>query len=489
MLEDLLLEGAQPDYADSIRAIAARWEAILPPIRLRNLESGDLPAGILAILESEELADDVILAVAGDLASLSWWRGPPLRDDQRARLNALTRPLLTQIADGIGMEPRTLPRSRVSRAQVLFVGTLLDPAHSPSSGAIDYAAALAADPEIDRIEIVHSGEITSAMSAYIGSRLGSFPASRGLALLSTKNNPDFLVDILGRGPCTFHFWGEPALSPVISVASRLGPTLMFTCADEPPVQFADVYWYFQPEDRIRKLWADQGAPAAFLERYAQLSSGPCLDGPQPEPITRSAAGFPEGAFVIATVGNRLAVEMDEAYITGVELTMKDRPNALWLVVGGLPEYLLSAFEQVLGPRFRHVPYSRELDRLMTLVDVFANPFRTGGGNSANLALGAGAAVLTLARGDVSALVPDGFVASDQEEYFSYLGFLMDSPELLAAVKAEQGRYNTRMRDQSLFLREIQGLVSLAVDRYEARGYGAPLTETIFAPTARLAAAG
>ena len=181
MLEDLLLEGAQPDYAGSIRAIAARWEAILPPIRLRSLESRDLQAGILAILESGELADDLILAVAGDLASLSWWRGPPLRDDQRARLNALTRPLLTQIADGIGMEPRTLPRSRLRRAHVLLVGILLDPAHSPSSGAIDYAAALAADPEIDRIEIVHSGEITSAMSAYIKSRLGSFPASRGLA--------------------------------------------------------------------------------------------------------------------------------------------------------------------------------------------------------------------------------------------------------------------------------------------------------------------
>jgi hypothetical protein len=263
---------------------------------------------------------------------------------------------------------------------------------------------------------------------------------------------------------------------------------MFTCADESPVQFADVYWYFQREDRIRKLWADQGAPAAFLERYARLSSGPCLDGPQPEPMTRSAAGFPEDAFVIATVGNRLAVEMDEAYIAGVELTMRDRPNALWLVVGGLPQYLLSAFEQVLGPRFRHVPYSWELDRLMTLVDVFANPFRTGGGHSAHLALGAGAVVLTLARGDVSALIPDSFVASDQEEYFSYLRFLMDSPELLAAVKAEQGQYHARMRDQRLFLKEIQGLVSLAADRYEARGYGAPLSETIFATPARLPAA-
>lgn len=91
---------------------------------------------------------------------------------------------------------------------------------------------------------------------------------------------------------------------------------------------------------------------------------------------------------------------------------------------------------------------------MTTVDVFANPLRTGGGNSANLALGAGAAVLTLGEGDVSALVPDSFAASDADEYFRYLGFLMDAPELLAAVKAEQGAHNARMRDQGVFLKEI-----------------------------------
>ena len=69
MLEDLLLEGAQPNYADNIRAIAAHWESVLSAAQLRDLaardlESGDMQAGILAILESGELADEAILAVA-----------------------------------------------------------------------------------------------------------------------------------------------------------------------------------------------------------------------------------------------------------------------------------------------------------------------------------------------------------------------------------------------------------------------------------------
>jgi hypothetical protein len=489
MLEGLLLEGAQPTYADNIRAIAARWEAILPPNRLRDLEFGDLHAGIVAILESGEVSEDVILAVAGDLASLSWWRGPPLRDDHRARLNALTRARLTRIADRLQSAPRVLPRGQLRRSHVLLVGNLLDPLHSPSGGAIDYAAALASDPAVNRVEIVHSGEILPAMRTYVEARLGRFPASRGVALISTKDNPDFLVDILSRGPCTFHVWCEPALSPIIGVVSRLGPTLMFTCADEAPVQFSDVYWYFQTKAHIEKVWKAHSAPQEYIDRYVRISALPSPEPRPLEPMSRASIGLPEDAFVIASVGNRLGVEMDEAYITGIELALRSQSKAVWMVVGGLPDYLLSAFEQVLGDRFLHVPFSRELDRLMTTVDVFANPFRAGGGYSASIALGAGAAVLSLAKGDVSSLIPDSFVASDQEEYFRYLGFLMDSPELLAAVKAEQGQHNARMRDQAVFLKEIQGLVRLAADSYEARGCGAPLSQTVFAPAARLAAAG
>ncbi|MFM8377593.1 MAG: hypothetical protein ACKN9P_16285, partial [Phenylobacterium sp.] len=444
-LEDLLLEGAQPTYADSVRMIATRWSGLLGPDFMSGHDPDDLQERVVVAIESGGLADDAVLTLAGDLASLAWWRGPALPYGLRGRLNAVTRGILTRISDGLQMSPRSLPHGRLRRAHVILAGNLLDPPHSPSAGAIDYAAALAMDPQVDRVEIVHTGGVTPAMRTYIEARLGHFPASRGLALVSTRDNPDFLVDILGRGPCTFHVWGEPALSPTTSVVSRLGPTLMFTCADEPPVQFADVYWYFQAEERIRRLWAVQGAPEAFIDRYVRLGSGPCLDGPPPEPLSRRDLGLAEDAFVIATVGNRLAVEMDEAYVTGVELTIRDRPECVWMVVGGLPDYLSSAFEQVLGPRFVHIPYSHQLDRLMTTVDVFANPFRTGGGNSANLALGAGAAVLTLGEGDVSALVPDSFVASDADEYFRYLGFLMDAPELLAAVKAEQGAHNARMR--------------------------------------------
>ena len=488
-LEDFLLEGAQPQYADAVRTIAERWSALFVPQDFARLNNENLYATLATQIEGDDIEDAVRLLVASDLNSLAWWRGPEVPPEVRARLSRLTRSVLTRISDGLDMAPRQLPASRLRRAHVLFVGTLLDPAHSPSGGAIDYAAALAMDPKVDRLEIVHSGDITDPMRAYIRERLGGFPASRGLAFISTVDNPDFLAGILGRGPCTFHVWCEPALSPVISVANRLGPTLMFTCADEAPVQYADVFWYFHTPETIRGLWEAQGAPPVFAGNYVQSLSGPCLDSPPPEPIPRPEVGLDPDAFVIATVGNRLGVEMDEAFITGMELAVRDQPNCVWMVVGGLPEYLSDACRQVLGHRFLHIPYASPLDRLMTTVDVFANPFRRGGGNSANLALGAGAAVLSLKFGDVSALIPESFIAETPEEYFRYLSFLIESPELLSDVKAEQFQHNARIRDQKAFLANLQKMVRLAGERYAARQGGARLSETVFAPEAELARAG
>ena len=129
---------------------------------------------------------------------------------------------------------------------------------------------------------------------------------------------------------------------------------------------------------------------------------------------------------------------------------------------------------MLGSRFLHIPYATPLDRLLTTVDVFANPFR------------AGAAVLSLRAGDVSALIPDSFVASDPGEDFRYLDFLIESPAFLAAVKAEQFRHNSRMRDQDAFLANLQQMVCLAGERYAARQGGARLSETVIAPEQALA---
>jgi hypothetical protein len=486
--KEFLTDGAQAAYLPSLEQIADNWSNWLKPEILEGINDETLYPRIVGSLESGELSDAVRLQIGTDLTSLAWWRGPAIPLDLRARIDSLTRSILTDVADALVLGPRGLPPSRLRRAHVLLVGALQDPGHSPSAAAIDYAAALARDSRIDRLEIVHSGTLSPAMLAYITDRLGGFPASRGVAMVSTQENQGFLADILSRGPCTFHVVCEPALSPVISVVSRLGPTVMFTCADAAPVQYADVYWFYHSADYMAPLWRGQGAPKVFIGNYVQSLSGPWRETLPPSRLSKSDIGLPDDALVIATVGNRLGIEMDEAYITGMELAVRERPDCVWMVVGGLPEELSSACKQVLGKRFLHIPYSRELDRLMTTVDVFANPFRAGGGRSAYIALGAGAAVLTLGDGDACTAIPEDVRAADPTDYFRRLEMLLDSRELLEAYKTYEADHFRLVCDQKAFLANLQKMVRLAGERYAARQGGARLSDTVFAPRGVLAAA-
>lgn len=487
-LEEILAEGACDADLPVLRQIAEVWSNLLRPDQLSGLDATNVPERIVRVIETGDLDESAQITLASTLLELSLCRPATLTSPLRARINLICRPILTRLADSLTMTPRSLPLSRTRKAHVLFVGSLQGADEGPSRSAVDYAAALALDPKVGRIEIVHSGEIAPETGAYIQEALGPRPGGPEVLLVSTLENDNFMADILGRGPCTFHMCAEPALSPVISLASRLGPTLMFVGTDDAPVQYADVYWSRRSREEIQDIWGGQGAPAVFADNHVQVLQVPGRDLPAPEPLPRATLGLAGDALVIATVGDRLDVEMDEAYITGIELAIRDRPHCVWMVAGALPDYLSDACRHVLGPRFLHIPEPSDLARLMTTVDVYANPFRAGGGRSARLAAAAGASLLTLDRGEVAAIAPPDFLAKDAEDYFHRLDALIALPELLAALKARQAEHIGQSGDQKALLTSLQKMVRTAARRYVERGEGLPLSQTVFAQPGVLAAA-
>lgn len=477
-LLDFLFEGTQEKYLPSIAVIAERWDAMLGRHALTGVDDDTFVDRVLSLLESGRYDADAILQVISDLGSIAWWRGPHIGDHDAARVAALARRLHLNHADSLNLPPRDVPLSATRRAHVIFAGDLMGPFHSPSRGAIDYVAALAMDPTVTRIDLHHGTKtISDTMRAHIDERLGEVPPERGLRLISTVETPDYMVDTIRKGACTYHFWCEPIMSPHITIASRLGPTVMFTCGDEPPPQFADVFWYFHEPQYMEPIWTRRGAPGSYIRNYVQSLSGPFYDQGPPAPRTRAELHLPEDAFVIATVGNRLAVDLDEAFVTGMELVLSKHPKCVWLVVGGLPDNLLDACQAILGDQFRYLVQDLELARLMTAVDVFANPFRQGGGNSAMFALTAGAVLLTTKDGDVASMAPPEHRAHDADDYFARLTALIETPGLMDAWRGPQQERRKLMNDQTHFLGSLKGMVDLAHQRFEARR-GRTLTSVV-----------
>lgn len=476
-LANFLLAEAQPNYTAQVTSIAARWEAMLPSDFSMGLDNDNFVPRLAGLIESSDYGDAEILQLISDLWSLTWWRGPKIDDGCSQRIIGRAVSIFRNVFDRPDLPQPTVARSKARKEHSVFVGTLQDPLHSPTRGAIDYVAVLAMNPAVERIDIYYAGSITPRLQAYIDERIGASIRRRGIRFFCVGVAGDLLSDVVGRGACTFHFWCEPPLSPWISLMSLFGPTVMFVCGDEAPVQYADVYWYFHQPDYVAERWARRGAPQAFIRNYVHSQSSPTLFEGPPLERKRQSYDWNENNFIMASVGNRLGVDLDEGFVNGLESILQAHPESVWLVVGDLPEQIVYSFEQRFGNQFRHIPFEAELAELMTVVDVFANPFRAGGGNSANMALRAGSVVVTLSEGDVSSLVPKEHRAINKFDYFKKLLFLVEDRNRLTEWRADQQFQFLSIIDQSAFLNSIKSMSNLAYDRFVSRRI-IPLTKII-----------
>ncbi len=464
-----LLSSAQPGYASSIQVIADRWRHFGVVAALDGVDDPTLFPRTLDWVASQPDQDAQTLQILEDLSALSWWRGPEISDAVARQIGEVSAPIFDRIAAALRRDQLSrTTRETARRRHILMVGALLGPLHSPSRGAVDYAAALCLDPDIVEIRVCHSNDLEPGLQAYIRARLGPDLAAGRVQFVNIDRRPDFLTAILAHGGGAFHFWCERPMSPYVTLLSWLGPTLMFTCGDERPYQYADVYWYFHSRERMAARWLRRGAAPEWAQNYLSSPSGPFFDVEPVVTRARQPSVVTEAEIVVATVGNRLGVDMDQAYISGMESFLRSTPEAVWMVVGDLPPPLLSACEQVLGERFRHVPYDPDLAGLLTTVDIFSNPFRAGGGASAAIALKCGAVVLTRSIGDVASLVPEDHLSESSDVYFEHLRQLAQDVRMRDAWRRAQRRQYEIRADQPQLMQVMRDFVATAHARYMTR---------------------
>ena len=463
-LVPLLLREAQPGYERVVLEIGQRWSVILPPV-FEGATRADVATRAVEAAEGVGLTDDLRLQVAGDLVKLCWWCGMDMPDAVYVRIARLMRGVFGRIMRQVQAPPRRLAVQ--PRSHALFAGALVTPLHSPSRGAIDYARALADDPAVERVHLYHRGPIGEDLVGYIQDRLGGFG---GRVALIQDRDGSHLSEAVARGPYVHHFWCEDPLAVEISVLSILGPTVMFTCGDEPPVQYADAYWYLHEPDYIARSWRRRGVPESFIRNYVETGDSPSNVSAGVEAVDRAALGLSADTVVLATVGNRLAVDLDQAFVDGMGALLRRHPKAHWMIVGGLPPHLLNAFRTVLGPQVSHVPFERALRRLLTVADIFVNPFRRGGADSAMLAMLGQAVTLTRGdQGDVRAFVPaEHRRAATPQAFFAELDRLVADGGRRQAWRQAQGVRAARVVDEAAFTRTLARLSALAFARYLER---------------------
>jgi hypothetical protein len=460
----LLLPITQPGYEHQVLCLAEQVEQIMGAEAFAGAAVVDVPNRIVAAFASPVIPGASKLQLADALRCFTWWCGLELAPAVLGGIGRMAREVLADQARGLLSRRR--PISPTTPVHNLFVGALVGPLHSPSRGAVDYARALARLPWVERVNLCHTGPVAPAMLAHLEDGLGEAAARVGLTPVGAS--AAWLQACTGEG--VNHVWCDASLAAHIAFASRLGPTLMFTCGDAPPFQYADVYWFYREPDYIAELWGRCGVPADMIANYICCDAGPNDDRLRPRRrLSKADLGLQVDDLVLATVGNRLAVDLDQPFVNGVEAALRTHPRARWLVVGALPEPLVAACRAVLGERFLHRAFEPDLPSLMTAVDIFLNPFRQGGGDSAMRALSSGALVLSRGdKGDVAALTPARHRQPDAPTYFATLDALLAQPDLRRTWAVEQARKAERLADQDVFAAELRRMIDCACERWNHR---------------------
>lgn len=128
--------------------------------------------------------------------------------------------------------------------------------------------------------------------------------------------------------------------------------------------------------------------------------------------TRAMLGLPEDEFLIAVVGNRLAIEIGKEFVQVMKNILEKTTDVSFAIIGN-SERLEGYFtDKIFDKHVYYLGYCQDLMGVYHVLDLYLNPKRQGGGFSGGMALMAGLPVVTLPDCDVAHNCGKEFVVSD-----------------------------------------------------------------------------
>jgi hypothetical protein len=187
-------------------------------------------------------------------------------------------------------------------------------------------------------------------------------------------------------------------------------------------------------------------------------------------FTREQLRLPEGAYVIAVVGNRLHDEVTPEVAGELEGLLTAAPSAFIAFLGTFTSYaaLMDRFSS-LATRSVFLGHQQDVLAVYECCDAYWNPPRYGGGSSAAFALGMGLPVLTRNTGDVASIAGERFVFDAAADIAAFVARTIDDPEHRRAWRAAAHARFAEIADREGMLRQIvEGVAQRAHLRVETR---------------------
>ena len=203
-------------------------------------------------------------------------------------------------------------------------------------------------------------------------------------------------------------------NPLADLCREFTTTVAMAMTTECPVSEADILIRYVPgtgayEEACKKELLPYQKQIFMQEKLpviAQEAEKECV----PDDL-----GLPEGKFFVAVVGNRLDLEIDEAFLNIMKQIMDAAENVDFAIIGDAEKLQEKLEGTSYGKRIHFLGYCMDLLGTYRALHLYLNPRRLGGGWSSAMALMAGLPVVTLPACDVAYNVGDEFTVMTEEE--------------------------------------------------------------------------
>ncbi|MGF7177995.1 tetratricopeptide repeat protein [Azospirillum doebereinerae] len=409
------------------------------------------------------LATRLVAFTAGDLPRFYRWI---LREVKR-RCAVAPKPF----------RPRPGPPHRI----VLVTNQFTQPMHQPSRDAFDYARRLQDDFGC-AVLLVNGNLMPAALvTAFVPSFQAMVTPSLAGPVAVTENGATVrtwssveptltetkihgLVDAVeGFDPDLVLSFGGSVLAADLFAGVR--PTLCIPTTSGATCSLADIVLSFDGGDPTAGLPEEYRAP--FAERHRPFVFGYSAP-PEAQGASRAAFGLPEDGFLFTVVGGRLDDEVTPAFLDRLDRILDRCPGVRIAFAGpviSLPDRLAKTRN---AGRLHILGYVPEIRALYRLAGAYLNPPRQGGGGSAAYALADGVPVVTLAQGDVAAIVGPAHGVDSLDDFVARAERLCRDPDFHRAESAQARRLFAAVDARHAAAEQLLAYGRELADRFAAR---------------------
>lgn len=321
------------------------------------------------------------------------------------------------------------PQNRNSKRIVLVTEQMLSSLHAPSKIVSEFAYMLKQLGYEILLFVCPCDGVLPQELWYGLYRMNSIPVLNHMPMRMYYRNQEFLgyqINMDQKNMKEYHMmlsmiraWNPifvldlGTINPVVDLVGRFTTLVAMEMSILCPVSEASILIRLGREEEA----LEQEYHAALLENQTQLfmdENIPVLVQETDRVCPRSETGLPQGRFLIAIVGNRLDLEIDDRFLSVMGEILVKLPKADFVVIGDTVTCKQKMADGIFKDRVYFLGYLPNLMEVYGSLDLYLNPNRPGGGFSSAMALIAGLPVVTLPNCDVAYNVGDAFVVPDYE---------------------------------------------------------------------------